>query len=83
MVRRFENLDNHIKLTVNIVTCPRSGVSQSHANFRTSSSFSSIPVESLSLLPLVYETNVYRLSLPLHLKAIIKMRLFKIFRLVF
>ena len=50
----------------------QSRVSQKHANFRTFSSFSCILFELLSFLPSVYKNNVYKLSIPLHLKAIIK-----------
>ena len=50
----------------------QSRVSQKHANFRTFSSFSCILFELLSFLPSVYNNNVYKLSIPLHLKAIIK-----------
>ena len=42
-----------------------------HANFQTFSSFSCISFELLSFLPSVYKTNVRKLSIPLHLKAII------------
>lgn len=69
---------NHIKLTLNICLysfswhVTQSGVSQKHANFRTFPSFSCIPFELLSFLPSVYKTNIYKLSIPLHLKAIIK-----------
>ena len=35
--------------------------------------FSCIPFELLSFLPSAYKTNIYKLSIPLHLKAIIKL----------
>ena len=68
----------HIKLRFNICLyrfswhVTQSGVSQKHANFRTFSSFSCISFELLSFFPSVYKTNVHKLSVPLHLKAIIK-----------
>ena len=68
----------HIKLPFNICLCrfswhvTQSKVSQKHANFRTFSSFSCISFELLSFLPSVSKTNVHKLSIPLHLKAIIK-----------
>ena len=67
-----------VKLTFNICLCrfswhvTQSKVSQKHANFRTFSSFSCISFELLSFLPSVSKTNVHKLSIPLHLKAIIK-----------
>ena len=67
-----------VKLTFNICICrfswhvTQSKVSQKHANFRTFSSFSCISFELLSFLPSVSKTNVHKLSIPLHLKAIIK-----------
>ena len=41
-------------------------------NFRTLSSFSWIPFKLLTFFPSVYKTNMYKLSIPLHLRAIIK-----------
>ena len=67
-----------VKLTFNICLyrfswhVTQSGVSQKHANFRTFSYFSCISFELLSFFPSVYKTNVHKLSVPLHLKAIIK-----------
>ena len=49
-----------------------SWLSQKHANFVRFSYFSCIPFVSLSFLPLVYKTSIYKLSFQLHLKAIIK-----------
>ena len=48
-----------------------SWLSQKHANFVRFSYFSCIPFVSLSFLPLVYKTSIYKLSFQLHLKAII------------
>ena len=49
-----------------------SWLSQKHANFVRFSYFSCIPFVSLSFLPLVYRTSIYKLSFQPHLKAIIK-----------
>ena len=71
-------LTPHFKLPFNICLyrfswhVTQSRVSQKHSNFRTFSSFSCISFELLSFLPSVSKTNVHKLSIPLHLKAIIK-----------
>ena len=49
-----------------------SWLSQKHTNFVRFSYFSCIPFVSLSFLPLVYKTSIYKLSFQLHLKAIIE-----------
>ena len=78
LISRMWMLLFHIKLMFNICLCrfswhvTQSKFSQKHANFRTFSSFSCISFELLSFLPSVSKTNVHKLSIPLHLKAIIK-----------